>query len=119
MEECIFCKIAKKEKPQEIIAENDNFIAFLDVNPKSKGHALVVPKRHYQTALDLPDDLYSEMFSLAKKIAMDNIKNNKATGFNLLINNFKSSSQIVNHVHLHVIPTYEGNTTHLQVNNGH
>lgn len=108
MEDCIFCKIIKKQILTKFIAENENFAAFLDANPKSKGHSLVVPKRHYATALDMPDESYSEMFSLAKKIAADSIKKNKATGFNFLINNFKSAGQHVPHVHLHVIPRYDG-----------
>lgn len=106
---CIFCRIIDKQIPTEkFIAENENFVAFLDANPKSKGHSLIVPKRHYHTALDLPDELFSEMFSIGKRIAADNIKKNKATGFNLVINNFKSAGQIVHHVHLHVIPRYDG-----------
>ncbi|MBI2449780.1 HIT domain-containing protein [Candidatus Pacearchaeota archaeon] len=107
-EECIFCKIASKKIQTKFIGESENFISFPDKNPKSKGHALVVSKRHYQTALDMPDELYSEMFSIAKKIMAYNIKNNKATGFNLVINNFKSAGQVINHVHLHVIPRYNG-----------
>ncbi len=108
MDDCIFCKIASKQVKADFIIENYNFVAFLDANPKSKGHTLVVPRRHFTTALDMPDEMFSEMFSLGKRIAIDNIKKNKATGFNLVINNFKSAGQIVHHVHLHVIPRYDG-----------
>ena len=107
-DECVFCKIVDKQIQTKFIAENENFISFLDANPKSKGHALVIPKRHYSTALDMPDELYSEMFSLAKRIVAHSIKKNKATGFNFLINNFKSAGQVVRHVHLHIIPRYDG-----------
>ena len=57
MEDCIFCKIVKGEIPYDKIYENKKVLAFLDVAPVNKGHTLVIPKEHFETLMDLPDDL--------------------------------------------------------------
>ena len=69
MEECIFCKIASKKIKCEIVYESDNFVAFPDANPRSKGHTLVVPKKHYTNLIEMPAVLGNELIDVIKKVA--------------------------------------------------
>lgn len=97
---CIFCKIVKGEIPSFKLFESDKVLAFLDIQPLSRGHALVIPKHHGEKLLDIPDDSLTEILPVLKKIA-------KATGaenYNVLQNNGKLAHQEVGHVHFHVIP---------------
>ena len=102
MNDCVFCKIIKKEIPSQIIFENKNALAFLDINPSTKGHTLIVPKKHYAHLTNMPKkDLESFMESLqtvAKAIEA------YGEGFNLLQNNGKAAGQLVEHVHFHLVP---------------
>ncbi|MFH1170144.1 MAG: HIT family protein [Candidatus Vogelbacteria bacterium] len=68
MSECIFCKIAAKEIPTEIVYEDDNFLAFLDINPRSPGHCQVIPKQHFRWVWQVPN--IGEYFEVARKIAL-------------------------------------------------
>ena len=68
MEDCIFCKIVKGEIPSYKVYEDDNFLAFLDINPLSPGHTQVIPKKHYNFVWDVPNA--GEYFEVAKKIAL-------------------------------------------------
>lgn len=104
MKDCVFCKIAKGEIPSEKVFENGNFIVIKDVHPRTRGHSLVIPKKHYRTLLDMPCSLYGEFLEVTKESAFKLLKQEKAEGFNLVMNNFKPAGQIVEHVHLHIIP---------------
>jgi histidine triad (HIT) family protein len=68
MENCIFCKIANKEVPAHIVYEDDNFVAFLDINPLSPGHCMVIPKKHYRWVWDVPN--VGEYFEVTRKVAL-------------------------------------------------
>ena len=68
MDTCIFCKIIKKEIPAQIVYEDENFLAFLDINPQSPGHTQVIPKQHYRWVWDVPNA--GEYFEAAKKVAL-------------------------------------------------
>lgn len=105
---CIFCKISKKEIPiEKTIYENDNFFSILDQNQEIKGHALVIAKKHFNTILDFPTTLGPELIDCIKETSLKITKEYGATGFNVVQNNFKSSGQIVNHIHFHIIPRKE------------
>lgn len=106
-EECIFCKIVRDEIPSSKVYNNDKVVAFLDVNPVNKGHVLIVPKDHYETLLDIPDNIVKELLVIAKKIGKSARKALKADGFNVGMNNFPAAGQVVFHAHLHVIPRFE------------
>jgi len=69
-EDCIFCKIIKREIPSKIVFENDLNLAFLDISPISKGHTIIIPKNHYSTLEDIPDHELIEAFKLVKMISM-------------------------------------------------
>jgi len=101
---CIFCKIVKGEISNEKIYDDDNFFAIRDINPITKGHSLVISKKHFKTLLDMPSSLGNEMIEACKKVALDLIKEEKAEGFNLLMSNYESAGQIVPHVHMHILP---------------
>lgn len=102
--DCIFCKIAKGEIPSEKIYEDDNFFVIKDINPKVKGHSIIIPKKHYKTILDMPGSLGNEMLDAVKKVSLKLIKDGKAGGFNLLINTYEVAGQVVPHFHIHILP---------------
>ena len=102
MEDCIFCKIAKGEIPSSKVFENDELIAFNDINPKAKTHILIVPKKHIESVkhLEATDkELIGELFLVAKKIAEE--KN--LSGYKLVINVGRDGGQLVDHLHLHLV----------------
>jgi len=101
MEDCIFCKIVKKEVPSDIIYEDDKVFAFLDSNPVNFGHTLVIPKEHFKYMHDTPDDLVAQVFIEAKKLAEIIKKATKA--------DFVAVSVVgrdVPHFHVHLVPRY-------------
>ena len=100
--DCIFCKIANKEIPSNVIAETENSIAFLDAFPVSRGHTLVIPKNHYEKVQDMTDIDNNDLFDTVHKVIS---KVDKLTGSTLLaIHNGKDSGQEIPHVHVHLIP---------------
>lgn len=108
MQECIFCKIIRGEIPSTKIYENDKILAFLDIAPINPGHTLVVPKAHYSTLLETPEEILTEMIIKVKKVALAVLCGLKIDGFNLGLNNGKLAGQVVPHVHFHIIPRIEG-----------
>jgi len=97
---CLFCKIIKGEIPSYKLLETDFSYSFLDINPLSKGHALVIPKYHGAKLHDVPDEYLVDTLSIAKKIAIAQ----GAENYNILQNNGRIAHQFVDHVHFHVIP---------------
>ena len=99
---CIFCKIASKEIPAKILVETKSCIGFLDAFPLAKGHALVIPKNHYEKLQDLPTDVNTDMFSTVHSLIS---KIDTLTGATLVaIHNGRESGQEIPHVHVHLIP---------------
>ena len=105
--DCIFCKIVKGEIKIDLVYENDNFIAFPDTNPCTKGHTLIIPKKHYVNIMDIPISLGVELVDAIKNVAGNLIKGD-VTGFNILQNNFADAGQLVMHAHFHIIPRRKG-----------
>src|SRR5580693_1537316 len=100
MPDCIFCKIAKGEIPsQKAHHEDDSVVSFLDVNPRARGHTLVIPVEHYQWFQDMPDELSDKIFRASKKIAKQLKDEYKSDYVKLRIN-----GQDIPHVHIHLIP---------------
>ncbi|KAI9723622.1 MAG: hypothetical protein M1812_000922 [Candelaria pacifica] len=100
MAACIFCKIVKGDIPSFKLFESERVFAFLDIQPLSKGHAMVIPKHHGAKLTDIPDDSLTEILPVVKKLAsaMD------AENYNILQNNGRLAHQEVDHVHFHMIP---------------
>ena len=105
MSDCIFCKIISKEIPSEIVYEDENTLAFLDINPINVGHTLVIPKTHHENIFDMPEDVLSKTVLVLRKVArsVDKISD----GINVGQNNRLAANQLVNHFHFHVIPRFE------------
>ena len=106
--DCIFCRIVRKELKTEILMESNSFIAIFDAKPKAKGHTLIIPKEHYVTVLDIPNRLGNELLEFTKKVCSFLLDKKYGDGFNLMMNNLEVAGQEVMHAHLHVIPRKEG-----------
>lgn len=107
MEDCIFCKIVKGEIPSYKVYEDERVYAFLDINPLSEGHTLLLPKEHYVNILDIPAELYVYMNEIVKKIA-DRVQLKYAPdGILINQNNGRRAGQEVDHMHIHIKPVYE------------
>lgn len=104
MEDCIFCKIVKKEIPSEIVYENDDVIAFKDINPEAPVHILVVPKKHIESLVKLENEDYEIIQKIYKAISEIVEKQNvKQTGFRIVTNCGKNAGQTVMHLHFHIL----------------
>ena len=112
-ENCIFCKIANGEIPSKTVYEDDDFRVILDLGPATKGHALILPKDHYNDVYELPEDLTGKAFILAKKISLLLKKKLNCDGLNLIQNNGRTAGQTVFHFHIHVIPRYHDDHQHI------
>ncbi|MGQ9688196.1 MAG: HIT family protein [Desulfobaccales bacterium] len=113
MPECIFCRIAAGQAPATRIFETDKVLAFLDIAPVHYGHTLVIPKQHYETLLDLPDDLWLEMGQVSRRVAQALQEVMFARGFNVMMNNFDAAGQVVFHAHVHIVPRFLSDGLHL------
>ncbi len=103
-QDCIFCKIVEEKIPSTKINESKNFIAILDMAPQTEGHTLIIPKEHFKTILDFPQDLSKEFLQFTKETSKKLMEKYNSEGFNLVVNTFESAGQIVDHFHLHILP---------------
>lgn len=115
MENCIFCKIAKKEIPGKIIYEDEICLAFLDLSQTTNGHTLVIPKTHYKNILEVEDEILAHMIKVTKKLAKKIVTNLNAKGVNILTNANEVAGQTVMHFHIHIIPRYD-QTDKIEIN---
>jgi histidine triad (HIT) family protein len=106
--DCIFCKIVAGELPSYKVYEDGNVLAFLDIAPINKGHVLVIPKKHYETTLETPDELVTHLALTVKKIAAAVMHATGAHAVNIGINNGAESGQVVFHTHWHIMPRFSG-----------
>ena len=114
-ENCIFCRIIGGEEMVSIVYEDRAAIAFLDVQPVSHGHTLVVSKEHYETLFDLPEELLTHCMAVAKRIAPGLRRAVGAHAINVFSANGKAGGQDVPHFHMHLIPIREGEPFALQL----
>ncbi len=108
MSNCIFCRIVAGQLPAARILETPEVLAFLDIAPVNYGHTLVIPKVHYPNLLELPDELWTEVGRVSRRVAQALRASLAAQGFNIGMNNFEAAGQEVFHAHIHVIPRYFG-----------
>jgi histidine triad (HIT) family protein len=106
--ECVFCRIARNESSRSVIYEDDEVLAILDYRPISKGHTLVIPKKHYENIYEIPEKEVAYLFKVVKKVAGAVRIGVNADGISLVQNNGKAANQVVFHLHVHIIPRYEG-----------
>ena len=107
-ESCIFCRIVRKQAPASVVYEDDAVIAFLDIRPLNMGHTLVIPKAHYVDVFDAPEEQISQVYKVSKQIALAVKKATKADGVSLIQQNGKAAGQDIFHLHVHVVPRFEG-----------
>lgn len=105
---CPFCRIVAGELPASRIYEDESTLAFLDIFPQNDGHTLVVPKKHYEYIYDTPDEEVAHLYKVAKRVACAVKKGVNAGGISITQHNGSEAGQDVLHVHVHVIPRYEG-----------
>jgi histidine triad (HIT) family protein len=101
---CLFCKIIAKEIPSKVVYEDDEVLAFEDINPQAPVHVLVIPKKHFATSLEIPEEdnaLIGRLVQVANNIAKD--RGAADSGFRTVINCNRDAGQTVFHVHLHLL----------------
>jgi histidine triad (HIT) family protein len=106
-DDCIFCKIVAGELPARKVDEDEHTIAFMDLNPWTRGHALVIPREHSRNLYEAPDDALEHAVVAAKRLALRMRDRLGCDGVNLLNSCEPAAWQTVFHLHVHVIPRYE------------
>ena len=118
-DDCVFCRIVNGTLPASRLVETDTALAFLDIDPVTPGHALVIPKEHLPDLADLTDDLAGELLAIARRIA-DALRRSdlRCEGVNLFYADGEAAFQEVFHAHLHVFPRYDGDGFTINANWG-
>ena len=106
--DCVFCSIVDGDIPARTVHETDDVLAFLDANPLARGHTLVIPKEHARHVDDLDDDLASELFAAVTELTPRVQSTVGADGATVGINDGEAAGQEVPHVHVHIIPRFDG-----------
>ncbi|PIR88543.1 MAG: HIT family protein [Candidatus Harrisonbacteria bacterium CG10_big_fil_rev_8_21_14_0_10_44_23] len=105
----IFEKIISKEIPAEILYEDENTLAFLDANPCSEGHTLVIPKKAVSNLIEADEETVSNLFKTVKRVTKTLAESDlDPVGFSIGINHGEEAGQSINHLHVHIIPRYKG-----------
>ena len=107
-DDCLFCKMVAGQIPVTKIYEDEIVLAFLDIGPISDGHALVIPKQHFEKLHDCPAELLGQVFSHLGEIAGAVAAAMDSDGYNLLCNNGRAAGQLIEHLHFHIIPRNAG-----------
>ena len=107
-ENCLFCLIANGQIPSNTVYEDEDFRVILDIAPAAKGHMLILPKEHFSSLFELPEEIAAKVLPLAKKLAEAVKEAVKADGVNIVQNNGVAAGQTVPHFHLHIIPRKDG-----------
>jgi histidine triad (HIT) family protein len=105
---CVFCRILREEAPASILYEDDTVLSFLDIRPLNEGHTLVIPKMHYETIYEVPEDLVCHIYTIVKRMAVVVKNATKADGITIIQQNGHAAGQEIFHVHVHVVPRFEG-----------
>ena len=106
-DDCIFCKIISGDIPSCTIYEDEDFKVIMDIAPATKGHALVLPKSHFDNIYDIDPEVLGKAVKVAQKVIKHATKVLGCEGYNLLQNNGEVAGQTVFHFHMHLIPRYE------------
>ncbi|HFI0237139.1 TPA: HIT family protein [Streptococcus suis] len=107
MSDCIFCKIVAGEIPASKVYEDDHVLAFLDITQVTKGHTLVIPKKHYRNVLDMDAEAAGQIFSVVPALARQLKEKLGANGLNIVNNNEEAAGQTVFHTHIHLLPRFD------------
>jgi histidine triad (HIT) family protein len=112
-EGCVFCKVLSREIPGERIYEDDHVVAVMDINPWTRGHAVVFPRKHAANLFEIEDEELEHVAVAAKRVATKMRDTLDCDGVNLLQSNGAPAWQTIFHLHVHVIPRYEDDTLQL------
>lgn len=112
-DKCIFCKIANGEIPSVSPYEDEDFKVIFDLNPASRGHALILPKEHFADLYELDDETASRVLTVAKKVTTVLKEELGCDGYNLVQNNGEAAGQTVFHFHMHMIPRYKSDKVNI------
>ena len=105
-DDCIFCKIANGEIPSATVYEDSICRVILDVNPANKGHALIIPKEHFDNIYSMDAETAAKIFNIATEVAKAQKAELNPDGLNILQNNGEAAGQTVFHFHMHLVPRY-------------
>lgn len=108
---CVFCKIINHEIPSKVVYEDNDVLAILDVNPLTKGHTVIMPKKHVTSLLEADEETASKVMNVVGKLSKQITTNLNADGCNILSNCKEAAGQSVDHMHVHIIPRYNGDNT--------
>ena len=114
-DDCIFCAIVSGDAPATKVDEDEHTIAFMDIHPWTRGHALVIPREHHTNLYDIPEDQLAAVHNAAKRLAIKVRDTLDADGVNVLQSTERAAWQTVFHFHVHVIPRYEDDPLELPV----
>lgn len=106
MDDCLFCKIVQKEIPNYTVYENDHVLAFLDIHPCVKGHAVVIPKTHAQTLADMSDEQAAQWMVGVKAAAAKVQQVLQPDGYNIGMNHGRAAGNSIDHLHMHILPRW-------------
>jgi histidine triad (HIT) family protein len=106
--QCVFCKIIAGEIPSATIYEDEDFKVIMDISPAAKGHAIMLPKKHFANLYEMDDQSASKALIVARKVATAMREELGCEGLNLVQNNGEAAGQTVFHFHMHLIPRYQG-----------
>jgi histidine triad (HIT) family protein len=112
-EDCIFCKVLAGEIPSERVYEDDHTVAVMDINPWTRGHAVVIPRKHAENLFEIEDAELEHVAVAAKRLATKMRDTLGCDGVNLLQSNGRAAWQTIFHLHMHVIPRYDGDPLEL------
>ena len=105
---CVFCKIIGGQIPATKVYEDEASLAFMDINPISRGHTLLVPKEHFVRVSEVDAEKYQALVKIVPRLTKAVLEATGAAGLNVLQNNGRAAGQVVEHLHIHLIPRYQG-----------
>jgi histidine triad (HIT) family protein len=111
--DCIFCKILDGELPGQLVQEDEHTAAFMDINPWTRGHLVVIPKNHSRNLFEVQDEDLAQTMAAAKRLAIRMRERLGCDGINLLNSAERAAWQTIWHFHVHVIPRYDGDPLEL------
>ena len=114
MADCIFCKLANGEIPTTTLYEDEDVRVIFDISPATKGHALVIPKKHAANVFEISEEGLAKAHIVAKKIATILKEETGCEGINILQNNGEAAGQTIFHLHIHIIPRYKGDVANIK-----
>ncbi|MBM4464424.1 MAG: HIT family protein [Chloroflexi bacterium] len=106
--DCIFCAIIEGRAPAEVVFEDEETLAFMDINPANPGHTLVIPKRHVRNIYDLDEQTAAAVMRATVRVAQAIKRALQPAGMNLVQSNERAGGQEIFHIHIHIIPRWYG-----------